>query len=62
MTKLNSKLKIELEKIEIPCMIEPNLKELAEKINQIVFVLNELNITIYEDDAAAVEKWKDFIK
>jgi hypothetical protein len=60
--KLNRKLKIELEKIEIPRMIDPNLKELAEKINQIVFVLNELNITIYEDDAAAVEKWKDFIK
>lgn len=60
--KLNRKLKIELEKIEIPRMLDPNLKELAEKINQIVFVLNELNITIYEDDAAAVEKWKDFIK
>jgi hypothetical protein len=62
MTKLKSKIKIELEKIEIPRMIDPNLKELAEKINQIVFVLNELNISIYEDDAAAVEKWKDFIK
>jgi len=62
MTKLNAKIKIELEKVKIPSMIEPNLKELAEKINQIVFVLNELSITIYEDDAAAVEKWKDFIK
>lgn len=62
MTKLNAKIKIELEKIEIPRMIDPNLKELAEKINRIIFVLNELNIAIYEDDEAAVEKWKDFIK
>lgn len=33
-----------------------------EKINQIVFVLNELNINIYEDDAAAIAKWKDFME
>ena len=43
-------------------MVDPNLKELAKKINQLVFVINELNITIYEDDEGAKEKWKDFIK
>lgn len=58
---MEEKIKIELKPIHIPPMIEPNLKELAEKINQIIFVLNELGITIYEEDAAAVERWKDFI-
>jgi hypothetical protein len=33
-----------------------------EKINQIVFVLNELNITIYEDDEEAIQKWKHFME
>jgi len=59
---MEDKIKIELKPIHIPPMIDANLKELAEKINQIVFVLNELGITIYKDDVAAVEKWKDFIK
>ena len=56
------KIQIKLEQIHIPPMVDVNLKELAQKINQIIFVLNELGITIYKDDAAAVEKWKDFIK
>ena len=59
---MEEKIKIELKPIHIPPMIDVNLKELATKINQIIFVLNELGITIYKDDAAAVEKWKDFIK
>lgn len=59
---MEDKIKISLKPIEIPRMIEPNLKELAEKINQIIFILNELGITIYKDDATAIEKWKDFIK
>ena len=59
---MEDKIKIELKPIHIPPMIEPNLKELAEKINQIIFVLNELGITIYKEDAAAMEKWREFLK
>jgi hypothetical protein len=58
----DTKIKISIKPIEIPRMIDVNLRELANKINQIIFVLNELGITIYKDDAAALEKWKDFIK
>jgi hypothetical protein len=57
-----SKIKIELKPIYIPPMIDVNLKELAQKINQIVFVINELGITIYKEDAAAMEKWREFLK
>lgn len=56
------KIKIELTSIYIPPMVDVNLKELAEKINQIIFVINELGITIYKEDAAAMEKWKEFLK
>ena len=59
---MEEKIKVELKPIHIPPMIDINLKELAEKINQIIFVINELGITIYKEDAAAIEKWKDFIK
>ena len=59
---MEEKIKVELKPIHIPPMIDINLKELAEKINQIIFVINELGITIYKEDAAAMEKWKDFIK
>jgi hypothetical protein len=37
-------------------------KELWDKINQIIFVLNELNITIYKDDEEAMLKWKHFLE
>jgi hypothetical protein len=33
-----------------------------EKINQIIFVLNELNITIYEDDEKAMATWQKFLE
>lgn len=59
---MEDKIKIELKPIHIPPMVDVNLKELAEKINQIIFVLNELGITIYEEDAAAMEKWREFLK
>ena len=59
---MEDKIKISLKPIEIPIMIDPNLKELAEKINQIVFVLNELNIKIYSTDAEALSKWKDILE
>jgi ArsR family metal-binding transcriptional regulator len=36
--------------------------EVWKKINQIIFVLNELNITIYEHDKVAMEKWKTFME
>lgn len=39
-----------------------NTVELWNKINQIIFVLNELNITIYEHDEAAMQKWKTFME
>jgi hypothetical protein len=59
---MDDKIKIELKPIYIPPMIDVNLKELAQKINQIVFVINELGITIYKEDAAAMEKWREFLK
>jgi hypothetical protein len=59
---MEDKIKISLKPIEIPIMIDPNLKELAEKINQIVFVLNELNIKIYSTDAEALSKWKNILE
>ena len=42
---MEDKIKIELKPIHIPPMVDVNLKELATKINQIIFVLNELGIT-----------------
>lgn len=39
-----------------------NTVELWNKINQIIFVLNELNITIYEHDEVAMQKWKTFME
>jgi hypothetical protein len=36
--------------------------ELWDKVNQIIFVLNELGITIYEDDKEAMLKWKHFLE
>ena len=36
--------------------------EVWKKINQIIFVLNELNITIYEDDEEAIRRWKHFME
>jgi hypothetical protein len=59
---MEDKIKISLKPIEIPGMIDPNLKELAEKINQIIFVLNELNIKIYSTDVEALDKWKDILE
>jgi len=59
---MEDKIKIELKPIHIPPMIDVNVKELAEKINQIIFVINELGITIYKEDAAAMEKWREFLK
>lgn len=55
---MSEKIKLELKPIHIPRMINGNLKELAEKINQIVFVINQLGITLYKEDAAAIEEWK----
>jgi hypothetical protein len=37
-------------------------QELWDKINQIIFVINELNITILEEDAAALEKWASIME
>jgi hypothetical protein len=37
-------------------------QKLWDKINQIIFVINELNITILEEDAAALEKWASIME
>jgi len=37
-------------------------QKLWNKINQIIFVLNELNITIYSTDAEALNKWKNILE
>jgi hypothetical protein len=58
----DTKIKISIKPIEIPNLINGNIKELAEKINQIIFVLNELNIKIYSTDAEALNKWKDILE
>ena len=58
----DTKIKISIKPIEIPNLIDVNLRELAEKINQIVFVLNELNIKIYSTDVEALDKWKDILE
>jgi hypothetical protein len=58
----DNKIKINIKPIEIPNLIDVNLRELAEKINQIIFVLNELNIKIYSTDAEALNKWKDILE
>lgn len=58
----NDKIKISLKPIEIPTMIEVNLKELAEKINQIVFVINQLNITIMKEDVLANAVWQELME
>jgi hypothetical protein len=36
--------------------------EVWEKINQIVFMLNELNIRISKEDEVAMKKWADFME
>jgi hypothetical protein len=59
---MENKIKIKLKPIIIPNMIDVNLKELAEKINQIVFVLNELNMNIYSNDVKALNTWKDILE
>jgi len=59
---MEEKITIKLKPIYIPPMIDVNVKELAEKINQIIFVINELGITIYKEDAAAIEKWKSLLE
>lgn len=59
---MSEKIKLELKPIHIPRMINENLKELADKINQIVFVINQLGITLYKEDAAAIEEWKNLLE
>lgn len=58
---MSKKLYIKLEPLVIDEVEGVSTKEVWERINQIIFVINELNITIYEDDEGAKEKWKDFI-
>lgn len=59
---MSKKLYIKLEPLVIDEVEGVSTQKVWETINQIVFVINELNITIYEDDKGAKEKWKDFIK
>jgi hypothetical protein len=43
-------------------MIDVNLKELANKVNQIIFVLNEMGITIMKEDVLANAVWKKILE
>jgi ABC-type molybdate transport system substrate-binding protein len=58
----DAKIKIALKPIEIPRMIDLNLKELANKVNQIIFVLNEMGITIMKEDVLANAVWKKILE
>ena len=58
----DAKIKIVLKPIEIPRMIDVNLKELANKVNQIIFVLNEMGITIMKEDVLANAVWKKILE
>jgi hypothetical protein len=59
---MSKKIYIKLQPLIIDELEGVSTQEVWERINQIIFVINELNITIYEDDDAAKIKWKDFIK
>jgi ABC-type molybdate transport system substrate-binding protein len=58
----DTKIKISIKPIEIPPMIDVNLKELANKVNQIIFVLNEMGITIMKEDVLANAVWKKILE
>lgn len=57
-----NKIHLKIKPIEIPFLLDVNIKELANKINQIVFMLNELNIRISKEDEVAMKKWADFME
>jgi hypothetical protein len=59
---MEEKINISLKPIKIPVMVDPNLKELAEKINQIVFVINQLNIKIMKEDVLANAVWQKVLE
>jgi hypothetical protein len=59
---MSKKLYIKLQPLIIDELEGVSTQEVWERINQIIFVINELNITIYEDDEGAKEKWKDFLR
>jgi hypothetical protein len=57
-----NKIHLKLKPIDVPKMIDVNVKELANKINQIIFMLNELNVRINKEDEVAMKKWADFME
>jgi len=58
----DNKIKIQIKPLEDPGLMNLNLNEMIKKINQIIFVLNELNIQIYSYDEEAIKKWKDILE
>jgi hypothetical protein len=59
---MSKKIYIKLQPLIIDELEGVSTQEVWERINQIIFVINELNITIYEDDEGAKEKWKDYLR
>jgi hypothetical protein len=58
----DNKIKIQIKPLEDPGLMNLNLNEMIKKINQIIFVLNELNIQIYSNDVKALNTWKDILE
>lgn len=57
-----NKIHLKIKPIEVGVLLDTNLKELGNKINQIIFMLNELNVRINKDDEVAMKKWADFME
>lgn len=57
----DGKIKIKIKPLQID-EDGVNTQDVWNKINQIIFVLNELNIVINSYDEEALKKWKDFLE
>lgn len=57
----DGKIKIKIKPLQID-EDGVNTQDVWNKINQIIFVLNELNIVISSYDEEALKKWKDFLE
>lgn len=57
-----NKIHLKIKSIEIPVLLNINLKELGVKLNQVIFMLNELNVRINKEDEVAMKKWTDFME
>jgi hypothetical protein len=57
-----NKIHLKIKPIEIPFLLDVNIKELGVKLNQVIFMLNELNVRINKEDEVAMKKWADFME